>query len=199
MERNLVLEPHTVAQLAEIVTEVSRRLKASPNAKPDKDFLAAQVLRLYGLGIRDPKALRQKVWESASRSSKTRARALQVAKNAFLVAARNVHRQRIVIAALARRHLPTVEAETVLTSLLEKSETAREHYDKLCLDGDRTGHYSERINSSSVAAKTITLAEKADHETKTARLREARLLKEAAGAARSAKVTTVRAKSNPKD
>jgi hypothetical protein len=82
---------------------------------------------------------------------------------------------------------------------LEKSEKAREHYDKLCLDDDRTGHYSERINSSSIAAKTIILAERADHETKTARLREARLLKEASGAARSAKFTTARTKSNPKD
>ena len=64
MERNLVLEPHTVAQLAEIVTEVSHRLKTLPNAKPDKDFLAAQVIRLYGLGIKDPKALRQKLWRA---------------------------------------------------------------------------------------------------------------------------------------
>ena len=95
--------------------------------------------------------------------------------------------------------MPTAEVETVLASLLKKSEKAREHYDKLCLDDVRTGHYSERINSSSVAAKTIILAERADHETKTARLREARLLKEASGAAQSAKATTGRTKSNPKD
>jgi hypothetical protein len=188
MERNLVLEPQTVAQLAAIVSDVAKKLKGVPGARSDKDFLATRIIRLYGLGNTDLTALRRKLWESAAFSDKARARALQKATNAVEKAIGNVHRQRALIAALERRNLPTEEANGVLTQLLQTVETARMLYEEVKLEQPPT--YAERTHASSLAAKALTYAQNALRAQKTERLRKARL---AAG-----RITSGNAGANPK-
>jgi len=178
MERNLVLEPETVVQLTDIVTEVARRLEGVSSAGANKDFLACRIIRLYGLGITDPNALRQKLWEQAAKPDKTSA--VPKAKQAYERAMKAIHRHRLVIAALNRRNFSTEEAEKALAVLMEQAETLQAHYQEVSLSTQKSPTYAERKAVCDTAARTIIQAQKVTHDIKTARLRQARLtMKEA--------------------